>query len=143
MLSDLGVFLYVQVIFVSIAFWESHIDYVGWAKMQQGWRIKTPVRELTAYHFWMWLVMTPLFLFMPLAIYGWNFHLFWLLVASALTGIVIEDTLWFVLNPKFTMAKWNPQYCDWHKWIKVGKFAIPEFVLIFPILAFLIWLFIL
>lgn len=143
MLPDWAIFAYIQVAFISIGFWESHIDHEGWAKTQQGWRIKTIFRELTAYHFWCWLVMIPLFLFMPLAIFGWNSHLFLLLIISALIGIVIEDICWFVVNPKFTLAKLNPKYCSWHKWIKIGKFSIPEFYVLFPILAILIWYFML
>jgi hypothetical protein len=143
MLSDAGIFLYTQAIFIAIAFWESHIDTDGWAKTQQGWRINLGIRELTAYHFWSWGVMIPLFLILPIAIYGWNAHLFWLLVASALIGTVVEDTLWFVVNPKFGIKKWNSHYGHWHKWVKLGRFEVPDFVIFFPIAAILIWWFLL
>jgi len=139
MLPDWAIFLYIQAVFVSIAAWESHIDPEGWAKTGQGWRIKIGARELTGYHFWCWLVMLPLLLLMPLAIYGWDKHLFIVLAVSAFIGIVIEDFLWFVFNPKFTVAKWNSEYAKWHWWIKIGKFEIPEFYILLPIVAILIW----
>ena len=138
---DWAIFLYVQAIFISISFFESHIDPLGWGRTQQGWKVKTPIREITAYHFWCWLVMMPLFFMLPFFIFGWDWHVFWVILASYFIGTVIEDTLWFHINPNFTMAKWNQHYADWHKWIKIGNFEVPEFIIIYPILAFLIWWF--
>ena len=141
MVPDWAIFLYVQAIFISISFFESYADPVGWGRAMPGWRIKTPIRELTAYPFWSWLVMMPLFFGLPFFIFGWNVHVFWVILASYLIGTVIEDTLWFHLRPNFGMAKWNSQHADFHHWIKIGKFEVPEFVIIYPILAILIWWF--
>lgn len=129
-------------IFVAISFWEAYIERdKGWAKNAGGWRINLKIRELTAYHFWAWLVMIPMFLMLPLFIFGWNKSVFWLLISAYFLGTVLEDFLWFIVNPDFPFKNFNPKNVPWHKWIKIGKFAIPDFYIPYIIIAILILIF--
>ena len=148
MAADIIIFLYIIGIFIAIAFWEAYIEGSGgWAANQVGWRIPFKVgflsRPLDAYHFWSWLVMIPMFLMLPFVMFGWNAHLFWLIVMGFLIGTVIEDYLWFVVNPAFPLKHFKPAFVWWHYWIGWGKFRVPEIYVLYPILTVLIWIFLL
>ena len=77
--------------------------------------------------------MIPLFLMLPFVIFGFAWHYFWLVIASALIGTVLEDFTWFVVNPEFPLRDFNSEKVKWHKWWKLGKFEIPDFYI--PFLA--------
>ena len=144
-MSDLLTFLYIQGLFVVLAFVEITIEGPhGWASKLHGWVVDLKVRKLTEYHFWTWLVFLPgAILLLPLVIFGWDAHLFFVLLASFLVGTVIEDFTWFLANPYFGIKKFNPAHVHWHHWLKIGKFGVPEFYIISPLVAFLIWFFLL
>ena len=144
MTNDLLISLYVQVMFISISFWESHVEGdKPWASGQTGWKIKfLKNKPLTAYHFWFYLVTLPLALMLPFIVFGFNIHMFWLLIASFLIGIVLEDFLWFIVNPVWGGLKnFNSEKVYWHKWLKLGKFEIPDFYIYFVLLGIVIFLF--
>ena len=148
MSADLIILSYILGIFVSIGFWEAYMEGKGgWAANQVGWKIDLGVgflrKPLDAYHFWCWVVMIPMFLMLPFIMFGWNAHLFWLVIIGALLGIVIEDFLWFVINPIFPFRDFKPEKVWWHYWIGFGKYKIPEFYVIFPLLALFIWIYLL
>ena len=135
-------FFYVMFIFVAIAFWEAYVEGPhGWAKKQYGWTIDLWIRKLTAYHFWAWIIMIPLFLLLPLVIFGFNKSIFWFLVGSYFIGAVVEDFMWFVINPKFPLMNFNSKKVGWHKWIKIGKFEIPDFYIPYLLIGILIYVF--
>lgn len=135
-------FFYVMFIFVAIAFWEAYVEGPhGWAKKQCGWAIDLWIRKLTAYHFWAWIIMIPLFLLLPLVIFGFNKSVFWFLVGSYFIGTVVEDFMWFVINPKFSLMNFNSKKVEWHKWIKIGKFEIPDFYIPYLLIGILIYVF--
>lgn len=143
-MSDIIILLYILGIFVSIGFWEAYIEGKGgWAKNQVGWRINFKVgflrRPLDAYHFWSWLIMIPMCLMLPFVMFGWDWHLFWIVVIGFLLGTVIEDFLWFVVNPVFPLRDFKPKKVWWHYWVGFGKFKLPEIYILYPILAALIW----
>jgi len=145
-MNEIIIFFYIIGIFISIAFWEAYIEGSGgWAANQVGWRLNFKVgflkRPLDAYHFWSWLVMLPMFLMLPFVMFGWNEHLFWVTIASALIGVVVEDYLWFVVNPKFRLEDFKPSRVWWHYWIGYGKYKVPELYIVYPILAILIFIF--
>ena len=145
---DIIILGYILLIFVAIAFWEAYIEgRYGWASRQVGWKINTKVgfmtRPLDGYHFWSWIVMLPMFLMLPFVMFGWNTHLFWLVIIGFLLGSVLEDFLWFVVNPDFPLRDFNPEGVWWHYWIGFGKYKLPEFFIVYPILAILIWIFLL
>jgi len=138
-MKDIFIFLYIQLIFLSIGFWEAYLEGKGgWAANQCGWRIKFWPRSLDAYHFWCWVIMIPMFLILPFIIFGFVWHYFWLVIASALIGTVLEDFTWFVVNPEFPLRDFNSEKVKWHKWWKFGKFEIPDFYIPFLIAGIVI-----
>jgi hypothetical protein len=98
----------------------------GWAAGLPTWRVENHVlldlffggRPLTGYHVWSFVLFLLLF-HMPFFFNGsWSargelnvlggYFLFW----------VVEDFLWFVMNPDFGLSKFNKEYAWWHKrWI--------------------------
>ena len=147
-MNDILIIVYVMLIYVSIAFWEAYVEgRNAWDKNKYGWKINFKTgflsRPLTAYHFWCWLIMIPMFLMLPLVIYGWNRHLFWLLVSCWFLGAVLEDFLWFVVNPEVSIKEFNEKDCKWHYWIGFGKYKVPEIYILWPIVVILIWIFLL
>ncbi|WP_019576616.1 hypothetical protein [Curvibacter lanceolatus] len=95
----------------------------GWAAALPTWRIEQHWlldifwggRAMTGYHAWIFSFMVLMFHF-PLAfLQTWS----WRLQARALACImqfwVMEDFLWFVLNPDFGLARFDPQNVPWQK----------------------------
>lgn len=148
MVADLIILLYIICIFIAIAFWEAYIEGSGgWAANQVGWKLNFKVgfmkRPIDAYHFWSWGIMIPMFLLLPFVIFGWYWHYFWLIVIGWLLGTVIEDFVWFVVNPAFPLRNFKPGKVWWHYWIGFGKYKLPEIYILYPIFALLIWIFLL
>jgi hypothetical protein len=103
---------------------EIHIEGPsGWAKSLPTWRKENrwsrwlySSRPFTGYHSYLQafvLVFTHLPFELSLTLFSWHaearimslFILFW----------VVEDFLWFVLNPAFSLKKFRPEYIWWHK----------------------------
>lgn len=144
MTSDIIIISYELVIFLTISFWESYIEGKNaWAANQVGWKINfLKNKPLTAYHFWLYLITIPLFLMFPFVIFGFNSHIFWLLAAGYFFGLVLEDLLWFVVNPHWGgLKKFNLRDVYWHSWLKIGKFEIPDFFIYFTVIGTLILVF--
>jgi len=135
-------FFYIMFIFIAIAFYEAYMEGpYGWAEKQYGWTVNFGFRKLTAYHFWSWLVMLPLFLFLPLVIFGFDKIIFWFLIGSYFIGTVVNDFTWFIINPHFPLKNFNSKKVWWFKWIKLGKFEIPDFYIPYLVIGILIYLF--
>ena len=120
----------------------------GWAKNLPTWRsnpkkLYTKIfcfilnkKELTGYHLSLWALML-LFFHSPL-FWGmsWNISLETDIVASFLLFFMLEDFLWFVLNPSFGIKKFKAKYIPWHKnWL--GPF--PRGYYITAILIFILF----
>ena len=138
------ILIYILFVFVSIAFWEAYIEgRHGWAAKSVGWKMKKDlffIKGITAYHFWSWIIMIPMFLALPLVIYGWDLKLFGVLLTGYLWGAVLEDFLWFVVNPAFPFKNYNPRKVYWHKWVKIGKLELPQGYFIYFALGLIVWL---
>jgi len=119
-------FLWIISGFAAMAFWEAYIEGKDpWAKRQVGWTWHlTPKWTITAYHFWVW-VMLAFFLTLPLAVNGWSTPLFGMLLSAAAIGMIVEDFLWFVINPKFPFRNFNAAQVYWYPWLKIGRIQIP------------------
>jgi len=98
----------------------------GWAANLPTWRIeKHPLldlfwcgKPLTGYHLWGFSFMLLVF-HLPLVMLGrWSIKLEARVVGSVCVFWIIEDFLWFALNPAFGLGKFNPASVPWHRnWI--------------------------
>ncbi|MEJ8826851.1 hypothetical protein WKW80_33435 [Variovorax humicola] len=94
----------------------------GWAANLPTWRIEKHWlldifwggRAMTGYHAWVFPFMALVF-FAPLAFNGrWT----WRDAALALAGLMVfwmvEDFVWFVANPAYGWAHFDPAHVAWH-----------------------------
>lgn len=93
-----------------------------WDKGKYGWKLKLPGGyEFSAYHFFLFIVMVPLFLSLPITVYGWDKKLFGVLLSAFFFGIVIEDFVYFIVNPMVKFREFFSSFTDYYPWIKIGK----------------------
>jgi hypothetical protein len=94
----------------------------GWAANLPTWRIEHHWlldvfwggRAMTGYHAWVFSFMALAF-FAPLAFTGrWQWREAGLALAGLMTFWITEDFLWFVLNPAFGLARFQPATVPWH-----------------------------
>jgi hypothetical protein len=98
----------------------------GWAAGLPTWRIEEhPLldifwggRALTGYHLWMFSFIGVFFHF-PLFFMGqWSPQLEARVMASIMVFWIVEDYLWFVINPAFGWRRFKKEYVPWHKrWV--------------------------
>jgi hypothetical protein len=138
-----GYFAWVLVMAFFFANVEIQIEgAAGWAAQLPTWRIEKHWlldifwggRAMTGYHAWVFSFMALAF-FAPLAFIG-RWH--WREVALALSGLmffwIVEDFLWFVLNPSYGWARFSATQVPWHKhwlfgaptdyWVGIGGAAL-------------------
>lgn len=139
-MQELGIFIVIQLAMLATALWEARIEgeNIG-ASQQTGWKIKILGMNFTEYHFWLWFVAYPFLLAVPLT-FNFSWHLFTIVVCSYFIGLVLEDFMWFVFNPKFPVSRFNSENVKWYPWLKIGKFEIPFFYLFSIILSAMIYL---
>jgi len=145
-LKELLIFGVIQLAMVAWSCWESYMEGdSGWKWNPKWWRIYLPGGyTYTAYHIWAFWIFAPLVIIvLPLLVAGFSWRLLWLLVAALLFGSIIEDFMWFVVNPCYPFSKWNPRETKWYPWLKIGKFALPLSYVVKAILTIIIlkWLF--
>ncbi|RYZ13345.1 MAG: hypothetical protein EOO24_00295 [Comamonadaceae bacterium] len=114
------------VLAMSFLFAQSEIQIegaAGWATSLPTWRIESHWlldvfwggRAMTGYHAWVFSFMAVAF-FMPLAFKG---RATCSDAGLALAGLIVfwiaEDALWFVLNPAWGWARFDPAIATWHK----------------------------
>lgn len=137
MFRDIGIMAIIIVALASFSVVEAYQEGPqGWKLNPKWFRLRlTKKYFLTAYHVVMFLFLFPVFIFvLPLYLVGWSMHLFAVLLFSYLVGIVVEDFLWFVVNPEFAFSKWNPFHTSWYPWVRMGKVAIPvPYIVVFCI----------
>jgi len=125
-MNQLLIFFYTLLTFVPVAFWEAYAEgKYGGAKRQCGWKKNVFGFKLTAYHFWLWHVSVPLFLSIPLVVSGFSWKLFFTLYSAYFFGGMLEDFLWFVVNPYWSIKKFNSKYVDWHWWVRIAGKDVP------------------
>lgn len=138
------IFIWIYLAMIAIAFWESYVEGRNpWNKRKLGWKIQLTKKYcLPAYHIYLFGVMLPLLLTLPLVIYGWNLKLAGILISAYFTGLIIEDFTWFVVNPAVKLSEFNSKFANFYPWIKIGKFEIPAFYVVGFLIAFLSWYYI-
>jgi hypothetical protein len=117
----------------------------GWASSLPTWRIEQHwlldifwgSRPMTGYHAWVFPFIF-LFFHFPLAFFRrWSWRLEMRVLACVALFWLVEDFLWFVLNPAWGLARFAPQFIPWHKhWI---AFAPLEYWLFAPACVWLLW----
>jgi hypothetical protein len=112
----------------------------GWAAGLPTWRVDdAPIlklffggRAITGYHVFAFSFMFCVF-HLPIVLVG---HFAWRIEARILGSLMlfwmVEDFLWFVLNPAFGLAKFTPQHVPWHPHWLLG---VPVDYIVFTLLA--------
>jgi hypothetical protein len=137
------IFLWIYGAMVAMAFWEAYVEgRNAWNKGKLGWKIKIGKFVFSAYHFYVTFVMWPLLLTLPLVIYGWNLRLFGIIVSAYFSGMVIEDFMWYVVNPVVKFRELFSSFSDYYPWLKIdGKKIIPWGYISGILIAVLSWWF--
>lgn len=137
------IFAWIYLAMIAMSFWEAAVEGLNtWDKGKNGWKINIGKYSFTSYHFFIFFVMWPLMLTLPLIIYGWNFKLFGILLSAYFSGIALEDFMWFVVNPLVKISDFNPKFANYYPWIKIGKLSIPVTYILGITLSILSWYFI-
>jgi hypothetical protein len=115
----------------------------GWAASLPTWRIEQHWlldifwggRPMTGYHAWVFSFMALVF-HLPVFINGtWSIQLEARIIGSVMLFWIIEDFLWFVMNPAFGLARFEPQFVPWHtNWLGV----VPTDYVTFSVAALLL-----
>lgn len=120
----------------------------GWASALPTWRIeKHPLldvfwggRPMTGYHAWIFSFMLLVFHLPQALCNSFTVKLEARSVGCVMLFWIIEDFLWFLMNPAFGGARFSPLFVPWHKqWL----FGVPTDYLVFTIIggALLWWSF--
>jgi len=98
----------------------------GWAANLPTWRIESHWlldifwggRAMTGYHAWVFSFMALVF-HLPIFLTGtWTAKMEARIMGSLMFFWIVEDFLWFLFNPEFGLAKFNPGHVPWHiHWI--------------------------
>jgi len=83
--------------------------------------------------------MFPALLSLPLVVNGWNTKLFGILLSAYFSGMVIQDFMWYVVNPVVKLRELNTDFANYYPRVKIGKIKIPVFYFIGLGIAVLSW----
>lgn len=113
---------------VLTAFFFAHVEIqiegpAGWASSLPTWRIEDHWlldlfwggRPMSGYHAW---VFSFMFLVFHLGVFidlRWSLKIEARIIAALMLFWIIEDFLWFVLNPAFGIRRFSPDTIPWHK----------------------------
>lgn len=138
------IFVCIWTAMIAMSFWEAYSEgRNAWDKKKLGWKIKIGGFVETAYHFFLFCVMWPILLILPLIVSGWDFRLFGILISAYFSGMIIEDFMWYVVNPKVKLKELYSHFSDYYPWIRFkGRKIIPAGYLSGIIIALLSWYFI-
>ena len=140
-MNEYFILAYIVFAFIALAFAEGYMEgRDGWAAKSSGWRLRILKRDLTAYHFWSWLIMMPMLLMMPLFIFGFDLKLFGILLSGYFLGATVNDFMWYIVNPKVTLKDINPRFAKWYNWWNIFGFRIPDFYIFYPLIFLAIWM---
>ena len=105
-----------------LAQWEIQIEGKdGWAANSPGWRIEKGWavklmggRPLTGYHVFMILFIIGI-IHLPLFFVPWSWRLECLIIGFYLGMVLLEDFLWFAMNPYYGIKNFRRGKIWWHK----------------------------
>lgn len=95
----------------------------GWAANLPTWRIEHHWlldvfwggRAMTGYHMWVFSFVAVFFHFPLFFMAQWSLQLEARVIACVMLFWVLEDFLWFVINPAFGWKRFTPADVPWHK----------------------------
>ena len=125
---------------------EIHIEGdAGWAANLPTWRIEEHLlldiffggRALTGYHAWVFPFIALFFHFPLFFMAHWSWPLEARVIASNMVFWIVEDFLWFIINPAFGWKRFNQKSVPWHKNWVCG--APVEYWIFAVISVFLFW----
>jgi len=126
--------------FVALAFLESAVEGPnGGGAATFGWKKSLLGYEVREYHFWLWYVVVPIFVFSPIVVTGPDLIVFATLASAYLLGGPLEDFAYFVVNRNFGVRKWNSRVGTWMPWYKAGRVEIPRFYVRNFLVVVLVW----
>ncbi|HJZ06242.1 hypothetical protein A2634_02225 [Candidatus Amesbacteria bacterium RIFCSPHIGHO2_01_FULL_48_32] len=141
-MHPLPIFLIIYSAMIANSFWEAYVEgRNAWDKGKLGWKLTFGRYSLPAYHFFLFVVMWPLILSLPLVIYGWNTRLFGILLSAYFSGMVIEDFGWWLVNPAVKLSEFGPKFITFFPWLTIGRVQIPLPYLLGLSAAFISWYF--
>jgi hypothetical protein len=94
----------------------------GWAEKLPTWRISNRwtrlllgARPLTGYHFWL-LIFVLLMVHVPMAVQtsSWSWGMELRVSSFYIFFWIVEDFLWFVINPAYGIRRFRPEHIWWH-----------------------------
>jgi hypothetical protein len=93
-------------------------------------------RPLTGYHAWVFSFMALMF-HLPLVAFGrWSPRLQLRTLACISQFWIVEDALWFILNPAYGWTKLTPEHVPWHiHWV----LGVPTDYVSFGLIGFLVY----
>ena len=95
----------------------------GWAANLPTWRIEQhPLldwfwggRPMTGYHAWMFSFMALAFHLPVVVLHRWRVWIEARILGALGLFWMMEDWLWFVLNPAYGLSRFKPGLVPWHK----------------------------
>ncbi|MBI5037106.1 MAG: hypothetical protein HZC01_00135 [Candidatus Kerfeldbacteria bacterium] len=140
--NTLLIFAWIWAAMIATAFWEAYVEgRNAWDKGKLGWKITFGKYSLTGYHFFLFYVMWPLLLTLPFIMFGWDTRKFGIVVSAFTSGSVIEDFMWYVVNPVVKVSELNTDFANYYPRVRLGKIRIPLYYFIGIGLAILSWYF--
>lgn len=162
MSNTIIIFIWIWLAMIALSFVEAYVEgRYPWQRRKVGWKLrfgkfqKTKYHEIikgvkikpaethifSGYHFFLMVVMLPLLVTLPLVVYGWNLELFGVLVSAYFSGLIIEDFVYFLVNPAIKFSDWNERFINYDTWLRIGKFQIPTTYLYGLIISLVSWYF--
>jgi hypothetical protein len=118
----IGLLAFMVLLAFLLAFWEIQIEGKdGWASELPGWRVEkgwliklTGGRPITGYHLFMTLFLIAI-VHLPAFFVPWSWQLESLVLGFYIGMVLLEDFLWFVLNPHYRIRNFRKGKIWWHK----------------------------
>lgn len=142
-MNTILIFVWIYAAIVAMSFWEAYVEQRNaWNKGKIGWELRIGRFTLPAYHFYVFWVMWPLLLTLPFVIFGWDERVFGVIVSAYFSGMVVEDIMWYVVNPAVKFREFFSSFSDYYPWVRIsGRKVVPVgYVLAFAV-SVASWLF--
>lgn len=112
---------------VLLAFFFANVEVqieggAGWASNLPTWKVEKHWlldifwggRPMTGYHAWIFSFMFLVFHLGIFQIGKWSWSIECRIIASLMIFWIVEDFLWFVINPAYGLQNFSPQKVPWH-----------------------------